>query len=53
VIGSVIGVWIPAVLTNGFVILGIQPYWQMVAIGFVLLLAVYLDQIRRRSRSRR
>ncbi len=53
VIGSVIGVWIPAVLTNGFVILGIQPYWQMVAIGFVLILAVYLDQIRRRSRSRR
>jgi ribose transport system permease protein len=53
VIGSVIGVWIPAVLTNGFVILGIQPYWQMVAIGFVLLLAVYLDQVRRRSRNRR
>ena len=53
VIGSVIGVWIPAVLTNGFVILGIQPYWQMVAIGFVLILAVYLDQVRRRSRNRR
>ncbi|HYY12341.1 MAG TPA: ABC transporter permease [Kineosporiaceae bacterium] len=53
VVGSVIGVWIPAVLTNGFVILGIQPYWQMVAIGFVLLLAVYLDQARRRSRNRR
>ncbi len=53
VIGSVIGVWIPAVLTNGFVILGIQPYWQMVAIGFVLILAVYLDQLRRRARSRR
>jgi ribose transport system permease protein len=53
VIGSVIGVWIPAVLTNGFVIIGVQPYWQMVAIGFVLLLAVYLDQVRRRSRNRR
>ncbi len=53
VIGSVIGVWIPAVLTNGFVIIGVQPYWQMVAIGFVLILAVYLDQLRRRARSRR
>jgi len=53
VIGSVIGVWIPAVLTNGFVIVGVQPYWQMVAIGFVLIIAVYLDQLRRRARSRR
>jgi len=53
VIGSVIGVWIPAVLTNGFVIVGVQPYWQMVAIGFVLLLAVYVDQRRRRARNRR
>jgi ribose transport system permease protein len=53
VIGTVIGVWIPAVLKNGFVILGVQPYWQDVAVGFVLILAVYLDQLRRRSRNRR
>ena len=25
IIGSVIGVWIPAVLQNGFVIIGVQP----------------------------
>jgi ribose transport system permease protein len=53
IVGSVIGVWIPAVLKNGFVIVGLQPYWQDVAVGFVLILAVYLDQVRRRSRSRR
>jgi ribose transport system permease protein len=53
ILGSVIGVWIPAVLQNGFVILGVQPYWQMVAVGIVLVLAVWLDQVRRRSRSRR
>jgi ribose transport system permease protein len=53
VIGSVIGVWIPAVLQNGFVITGVQAYWQMVALGFVLILAVWSDQLRRRSRSRR
>jgi ribose transport system permease protein len=41
------------VLQNGFVILGVQPYWQMVAVGIVLVLAVWLDQVRRRSRSRR
>jgi len=53
ILGSVIGVWIPAVLQNGFVIVGVQPYWQMVAVGIVLVLAVWLDQVRRRSRSRR
>lgn len=53
VIGTVIGVWIPAVLSNGLVIVGVQPYWQMVAVGFVLILAVWSDQLRRRSRSRR
>jgi ribose transport system permease protein len=53
ILGTLIGVWIPAVLQNGFIILGVQPYWQMVAVGGVLILAVWLDQLRRRSRSRR
>lgn len=53
IIGTLIGVWIPAVLQNGFIIVGVQPYWQMVAVGAVLILAVYLDQLRRRARNRR
>ena len=53
IIGTVIGVWIPAVLQNGFVITGVQPYWQDVAVGFVLILAVWLDQLRRKSRGSR
>lgn len=53
IVGTLIGVWIPAVLKNGFIIMGLQAYWQDVAVGFVLILAVYLDQLRRRSRSRR
>ena len=40
-------------LQNGFIIVGVQPYWQMVAVGVVLILAVWLDQLRRRSRDRR
>jgi len=53
IIGTLIGVWIPAVLKNGFVITGIQPYWQDVAVGFVLIAAVWFDQLRRRrSRDR-
>jgi ribose transport system permease protein len=52
IFGTVIGAFVPAVLTNGFVILGVQSYWQSVAVGAVLVAAVYLDQWRRRSRER-
>ena len=40
-------------LQNGFIIVGVQPYWQMVAVGVVLILAIYADQLRRRARNRR
>jgi ribose transport system permease protein len=52
VIGTVIGVFIPAVLANGFIIMGVQPFWQMVVIGFVVIAAVYVDQLKRASRER-
>jgi ribose transport system permease protein len=51
VLGTVIGVFIPIVLLNGFVILGIPPFWQTVAMGVVLILAVYIDQLKRRQRT--
>lgn len=46
--GTIIGALIPAVLRNGFIIVGVQPYWQQVAVGAVLLAAVFIDQTRRR-----
>jgi ribose transport system permease protein len=52
ILGSVVGLFIPAILQNGFVILGIQPFWQQVAVGAVLVLAVYIDQRRRAAASR-
>ncbi len=52
VIGTVVGVFIPAVLANGFIIMGIQPFWQMVVIGFVVIAAVYADQIKRQKSER-
>ena len=52
IVGTVVGVFIPAVLANGFIIMGIQPFWQMVVIGFVVIFAVYLDQIKRRKGDR-
>jgi len=49
VFGTVIGLLIPATLRNGFVILGVQPYWQQVVVGAFLITAVYADQLRRNS----
>jgi len=45
--GTTIGVFIPVVLANGFIIRGVVPYWQYVAVGTVLITAVLLDQRRR------
>ena len=52
ILGSVVGTLIPAVLRNGFVIQGVQPFWQEVAIGAVLILAVFVDQRRRSAEER-
>lgn len=46
-LGTAVGVFIPIVLTNGFIIVGVEPYWQFVAVGVVLVLAVMVDQRRR------
>ncbi|MBQ0925320.1 ABC transporter permease [Saccharopolyspora endophytica] len=53
ILGSVIGVFIPAVLDAGFVMAGVRPFWQPIAVGAVLVAAVYLDQRRRRARNNR
>jgi ribose transport system permease protein len=52
VFGTVVGVFIPAILRNGFIIIGVEPFWQQVAVGAVLILAVYVDQLKRRARER-
>ena len=52
IFGTVIGLFIPAVLQNGFVIVGVQPFWQQVAVGAVLIAAVYIDQRRRAAAAR-
>lgn len=50
ILGTVIGVFIPVVLLNGFIIIGIPPFWQTIAMGAVLIGAVYVDQKKRRRR---
>jgi D-xylose transport system permease protein len=47
IFGTAVGVMIPAVLNNGLVIINVQPFWQTVAIGAILIVAVALDNVRR------
>ena len=48
IVGSAVGAFIPTVLQNGLVIKAVEPFWQEVVVGATIVLAVYLDQIRRR-----
>jgi ribose transport system permease protein len=52
IFGSVIGTFIPTVLRNGLIIGGIDPFWQQVTIGAILIVAVYFDQRRRKASER-
>ncbi|HIE50884.1 MAG TPA: ABC transporter permease [Armatimonadetes bacterium] len=48
--GTIIGIFIMALLRNGCNLLGVDPYWQQVAIGTMIILAVLYDHLRRRRR---
>jgi ribose transport system permease protein len=48
ILGTIIGAFIISVLTNGLRILSVPQEWQMVVTGAIVVLAVFLDIIRRR-----
>ena len=48
VVGTLIGAFIMGLLSNGSDLLGINPYWQQVVIGAVIIVAVGLDELRKR-----
>jgi ribose/xylose/arabinose/galactoside ABC-type transport system permease subunit len=45
--GTVVGSLIIAIIQFGLVILGVVPFWQYVAVGTVVILAVIVDQLGR------
>jgi ribose transport system permease protein len=47
IVGTVIGALIIATIQYGLVVLGMQPYWQYVAVGVVVIVAVIVDQLGR------
>jgi ribose transport system permease protein len=44
VVGTIVGALIVATIQFGLVILGVLPFWQFVAVGTVVILAVIVDQ---------
>ncbi len=48
IIGTLIGSLIIATIQYGLVVLGVVPFWQYVAVGIVLILAVIVDQFGRK-----
>lgn len=50
ILGTVIGAFIMSVLTSGLKIMAVPQEWQTVVIGAVVILAVYIDILRRKQK---
>jgi ribose transport system permease protein len=53
VVGAAVATFIPTVLLAGFVMVGISSFYQGIAIGVVLILAVWIDRLRRPKQTTR
>lgn len=47
IMGTVVGALIIATIQFGLVVLGVLPFWQFIAVGLVVILAVVVDQLGR------
>jgi fructose transport system permease protein len=50
VIGTLIGATIVGVFRNGLTLIGVEPIWQYFVTGFLIILAVSVDQLTHRER---
>ena len=51
ILATLVGALILATIRNGLTILGVSAFWQNVATGAIIVLAVYLDRLRRSRQS--
>jgi ribose transport system permease protein len=50
ILGALIGAAIMQVLRNGLVLVGVSAYWLQAVQGLVIVVAIMLDQLRKRRR---
>ena len=50
VAGTIAGAFLMGLISNGSNLLGVSPFWQQVLIGSVIVLAVAVDELRKRRR---
>jgi ribose transport system permease protein len=48
--GTLIGVFVIGILNNGLNLMNIDSFWQLIVKGIVILLAVYVDTLKKKSR---
>jgi ribose transport system permease protein len=51
ILATLVGALLIATIRNGLNIVGIEAFWQNVMTGFIIILAVYLDRLRRVRRA--
>lgn len=51
VTGTMAGAFLMGLISNGSNLLGVSPFWQQVLIGGVIILAVAVDEFRKRRRA--
>lgn len=48
-IGAFLGALVMATIYNGSVLLNINPFWQRIIVGIILIITVSIDQMRTRK----
>lgn len=50
--GSMIGVLVIGIINNGLNLMNVNSFWQLIAKGFVILVAVYVDMLKKQKEHR-
>ena len=50
IFGTVVGILLIGVLSNGLTLLNVNPYYQQIVVGLIIVFAVFFDQLVKRRR---